>query len=206
MKRLFAQDYARYELRPFPSSEKAEKELKPVIDSKGYPEWPEFEEFGDMKQLGSWVVEEDFMKSLAIAYRYDGDNGVVFNFPLFIVKNFEEPMSGGWIVNRLYFKDHNLRDIGYNLLYTTSASRWVDGYFAIGFEYDAYDTQDGQEHQWHFVTEPGVKVRANIKHSKLSFLSKLGTDFWGLRFGVKYTGTWEFSELGYVVEIGAGVW
>ena len=203
---LFALDYARYELRPFPTSEKAADDLKPFIDSKGYPDWPEFEEYDDLAQLSSWVADEKFMKSLAIAYRYDGDNGIVFNFPLFIVKNFEESMSGGWIVNRLYFKDYKLRDIGYNLLYTTSASRWVDGYFAIGFEYDVYDTPDGQESRWLFVTEPGIKFRANLKHSKLSFLTKLGTNFWGLRIGVKYTGAWEFSEIGYVVEVGAGVW
>ncbi len=203
---LFAKPYARYELRPFPTSEKAEKDLKPFIDSKGYPDWPEYEEYDDLNQITSWFTDESFMKSLAIAYRYDGDSGIVFNFPLFILKNFEEPMSGGWIVNRLYFKDTNLRDIGYNLLYTTSASRWVGGYFAVGFEYDVYDISGGQESRWLFVTEPGIKFRANLKHSPLSFITKLGTDFWGLRIGVKYTGAWEFSEIGYVVEVGAGVW
>ncbi len=203
---VFAPRYAKYELRPFPTSEKAADDLKPFIDNKGYSDWPEFEEFDDFEQFSSWVSDEKFMKSLAIAYRYDGDNGIVFNFPLFIVKNFEEPMSGGWIVNRLYFKDYKLRDIGYNLLFTASASRWVDPYFAVGFEYDVYDTAGGTESRWLFVTEPGIKFRANLKHSKLKFLSKLGTDFWGLRIGVKYTGAWEFSQIGYVVEIGAGVW
>ncbi len=203
---VYVPKYAKYELRPFPTSEMAADDLKPFIDSKEYPVWPESEEMDDFNQFASWFSDESFMKSLAIAYRYDGDNGVVFTFPLFFVKNFEEKMSGGWIVNRLYFKDKNLRDIGYNLLYTTSASRWVDGYFAIGFESDAYDTPDGQERRWLFVTEPGIKFRANLKHSKLKFLTKLGTDFWGLRIGVKYTGAWEFSEIGYVVEIGAGVW
>lgn len=206
VKYLFGKDHARYELRPFPTSENAEKDLKPFIDDKGYSDWPEFEKYDDLEQLSSWFSDESFMKSLAIAYRYDGDNGIVFNFPLFILKNFEEPMSGGWIVNRLYFKDTNLRDIGYNLLYTTSASRWVDGYFAVGFEYDVYDISGGQESRWLFVTEPGIKFRANLKHSPLKFLAKLGTDFWGLRIGVKYTGAWEFSEIGYVVEVGAGVW
>jgi hypothetical protein len=203
---VYAPDYAKYELRHFPTSERAEDDLKPFIDSKGYPEWPELEEYDDMKQLTSWFVEESFMKSVAVAYRYDGDHGIVFNFPLFIIKNFEEPMSGGWIVNRIYLKDERLRDFGYNLLYTTSASRWVDGYFAIGFESDAYDTPEGQERKTYFVTEPGIKFRANLKHSPLSFITKLGTDFWGLRIGVKYTGSWEFSRIGYVVEVGAGVW
>ncbi len=203
---VYAPDYAKYELRPFPTSEKAEDALKPFIDSKGYPEWPELEEFDDLKQLSSWFVEESFMKSIGVAYRYDGDHGVVFAFPLFIVKNFEEQMSGGWIVNRVYFKDYKLRDVGYNLMYTTSASRWVDGYFALGFESDAYDTPDGQERRTLFVSETGIKFRAYLKHSPLSFLTKLGTDFWGLRIGMRYYGAWEFSNIGYVVEIGAGVW
>jgi hypothetical protein len=203
---FFAPDFAVYELRPFPNAEKAEKKLKPFIEDKGYQEWPEFETFGDIRHFSKWFVDERFMKSLAIAYRYDGDNGIVFNFPFFIVKNFEERMSGGWIVHRLYFKDKKLRDIGYNVLYTTSASRWVDGYFAIGFEYDLYDTPDGEESQWLFVTEPGIKFRANLSHSPLKFITKLGTDFWGLRIGVKYTGAWSFTDIGYVVEIGAGVW
>jgi hypothetical protein len=203
---VYAPDYAKYELRPFPTSEKAADDLKPFIDSKGYPDWPESEKFDDLKQFSSWFVDESFMKSIAVAYRYDGDNGIVFNFPLFIVKNFEEPMSGGWIVNRVYFKDYKLRDFGYNLLYTTSASRWVDGYFAAGFEIDAYDTAEGQKRETLFVSETGIKFRANLKHSPLKFITVLGTDFWGLRIGMKYTGAWDFSRMGYVVEIGAGVW
>jgi hypothetical protein len=203
---VYASGFAVYEIRPFPDSENAADDLKPFIDSKGYPEWPEHKLFDDMEQVSEWFIEESFMKSFSIAYRFDGDHGLSFTFPLFIVKNFEEPMSGGWIVNRIYFKDHKLKDIGYNLLYTTSASRWVDGYFAVGFEIDSWDTPDGREHKTLFVTEPGLKFRANLKHSPLSFLTKTGIDFWGLRFGVKYTGTWSFTDIGYVVEVGAGVW
>jgi len=203
---VYAPEYARYELRPFPTSEKAAPDLKPFIDSKGSPDWPEQEEYDSSKKIAAWFIDESFMKSIAVAYRYDGDNGVVFNFPLFLVKNFEEPMSGGWIVNRIYLKDHRLRDFGYNALYTTSASRWVDGYFALGFESDAYDSAEGQKRRTLFVTETGIKFRANLAHSHLSFMRKLGTDFWGLRIGMRYTGAWEFSRIGYVVEVGAGVW
>jgi hypothetical protein len=203
---VFAPDFAVYELRPFPGSEKAEESLKPFIDDKGFSDWPETEVFGDLKHLSGWFVDESFTKSLSIAYRYDGDNGIVFNFPFFIVKNFEEKMSGGWIVHRIYLKDEKLKDFGYNLLYTTSASRWVDGYFALGFEIDAWDTPDGRQHKSYFVTEPGIKFRANLKHSPLKFITKLGTDFWGLRIGVKYRGAWPTSDIRYVVEIGAGVW
>jgi hypothetical protein len=40
-------------------------------------------------------------------------------------------------------------------------------------------------------------------HSPLKFVTKL-TDFWGLRVGTKFTGFFDFSEIGYVIEVGAG--
>ena len=141
---VYAPDHAVYELRPFPGSAEADDDLKPFIDSKGYADWPEVEELSDLKQFSGWLVDESFTRSFALAYRYDGQSGVVLNFPLFIVRNFEVPMSGGWIVNRIYFKGSRLADFGYNLLYTTSASRWVDGYFALGVEIEGYDTPEGR--------------------------------------------------------------
>jgi hypothetical protein len=56
-----------------------------------------------------------------------------------------------------------------------------------------------------FVMETGMKLRANVSHSPMSFLGKL-TDFWGLLLGMKYSGFWNVSELSYVLEIGAGTW
>ena len=53
------------------------------------------------------------------------------------------------------------------------------------------------------MTETGVKFRFNIAHSPVSFLSKL-TDFWGVRFGIRYIGYKNFNQLGYAIEIGAG--
>ena len=50
-----------------------------------------------------------------------------------------DPVGGGWFVNRIYLKDVKLRDLSWNLLYTTSASPWFDGYFAVGWEWDKDD-------------------------------------------------------------------
>jgi hypothetical protein len=33
-----------------------------------------------------------------------------------------------------------------------------------------------------------------------------GRDFWGMRVGIRNVGTWEFEKIGYVFEIGNGVW
>jgi hypothetical protein len=203
---VYAPRCAKYELRPFPSSALAPDDLKPFIDSKGSPDWPEFVESGSFEQMTDWFVEERFMKSVGIALRYDGDYGISFTFPFFIVKNLEERMSGGWIVNRIYLKDHGLRDFGYNVMYMRSASRWVDGYFAAGFESDAYDIPGAVERKNYFVSETGIKFRFNLSHTPLSFLTILGTEFWGVRIGIKYRGTWEFDSIGYVAEVGAGVW
>ena len=112
------------------------------------------------------------------------------------------PVSSGWLVHRIYFKDHELRDFAWNLLYTSSASRWIDGYFAVGAEWD----DDGEKTTVRGMTETGLKFRGNIKTSPMRFLTKLGPDFWGLRVGIKYLGVWDFEQLGYALEFGAGSW
>ena len=128
-------------------------------------------------------------------------------FPLLIVKNVQDPLGGGWLVNRVYAKDKGLRDFGWLLHYTSSASRWVDGYFAAGWERDVVDESEGVTRVRNlFVTETGVKLRVNIHHTPLKFLAKLGTDFWGLRVGIRTVDIWDFDQIGYVIELGAGSW
>ena len=203
---VYAPHNAIYELRPFPHPDRAAEDTKlvPFIADKGDPGWPEVIQDTELHKFRNWVTAESFSKSLSIAYRYDGDNGVSLVFPLFILWNFESPLAGGWIVNRIYLKDDRLRDIAWNLLFTTSASRWIDGYFAAGAEWDK--NEEGRD-TW-FVMETGVKFRANIGHSPLKFLTKLGTDFWGARIGIKYSGynPWDFNSVGIALEIGAGSW
>jgi hypothetical protein len=110
----------------------------------------------------------------------------------------------------MYLKDTGLRDFGWLLHYTTSASRWVDGYLAAGWERDVADVVDMPEGATRvrnlFVTETGFKLRVNIHHTPLKFLTKLGTDFWGLRVGIRTVDIWDFDQIGYVIEFGAGSW
>ena len=191
-----------YELRPFPRPELAASDphLVPFIADKGSPDWPEIQDAAPLGVVSRALTEESFGKSLSISARMDGNLGVSFVFPLFIVKNFSDPVAGGWIMNRIYLKDKKLRDFGYNLLYTTSASRWIDGYFSVGFESDQGEDGEGREY---WCAETGFKFRANIRHSPLKFMSAL-TDFWGLRIGTKVDGLLPIEKMGIVVEVGTG--
>jgi len=203
---VYAPGYQQYELRPFPELAVAEASGDPSIIrfvDKGHPDWPDAQEAQTMDELTKWVDSEDFVNSLSFALRYDGDLGISFVFPLLILKNVNEPITGGWLVNRIYFKDTKLRDFGWNVMYTSSASRWLDGYFSGGLEVDVYDTTEGEMSRTGFVSETGIKLRGNISHSPISFLSFL-SDFMGLRVGIRYRGFENFDEIGYIVEFGAG--
>jgi len=205
----YASEYAQYTLRPFPSAEKAQPDLVHFIADKGDPDWPEVDVLTSWKELSGWIKDESFIKSLSIAYRYDGDSGLSFSFPFFIVKGLEDPMAGGYIVHRMYLKDKSMRDFGWMLHYTPSASRWIDTYLSAGVEWDVTDLPEGSENPTkttaYFVLETGIKFRVNMSHSPLKFLTKL-TDFWGVRVGIKNLGGFEIDKLVYVIEIGAGTW
>ncbi len=198
-------DGAVYYLREFPRPELAEydEHLYPFIEDKGDPDWPEVDEDVQFKSYTDWLYDGSARRSLSVAYRYDGDHGVSFVFPMFIVKNLEVKVTGGWLVQRVILSDYQLRDITWQGMYTTSASRWVDGYFAAGAK---WDKDDSGNRKTYFASETGLKFRANLGHTPLKFLKHLGTDFWGLRVGVKYLGAdaWSFDNIGYVIEIGAG--
>ena len=191
-----------YEVRPFPTMEEAmaggDESIRRFMD-KGYEDWPYVADDTGVDQLIKTLDGEQFFKSISVAARFDTDIGVSIVFPLFIVKHYNDPVSGGWILNRMYFKDANLRDVGWHLMYSPSASRWIDQYFSAGAE---WDWEDGKTTTW-FATEAGLKLRFSVAHSPLGFLSKL-TDFWGLRAGIRYRGYQRFSELGYVIEVGGG--
>ena len=203
-------EYVRYELRPFPASELAAGDphhLENFFKDKEVANWPEVRAVSTVSQFTNWLDAGQVVKSLSIAFMADGDIGFSFVFPFFIVKNLEEKTSGGFIVHRMYFKDHNLRDFGWQVMYAPSASRWVDTYFAAGAEYDREDDPDnpGQTvSEWDFVLETGLKFRANLGHTPLKFLPF--TDFWGVRIGIKNYGFFDIDKLTYVLEFGAGVW
>jgi hypothetical protein len=199
--------YPRYELRPYPRLAAARAHNDPSIMrfvDKGYDDWPEVDSETPAEEIVDWVSVDDFTKTFSVMARFDDDVGISMVFPLFLFRNFTEPMSGGWIVNRIYLKDHRLRDFGYNLMYMPSASRWIDGYFSVGLEVDKETDSAGvTRSNTAFTTETGMKFRGNVAHSPLSFLSSL-THFWGLRVGVRYKGYAHFDEIGYVIEVGAG--
>ena len=207
---VYALDNAVYQLRPMPGPEKAGSDEVLAHDMSGYysPGWPEVKSISTTKKFFDWWEAENFINSLAIAARFDNDElGISFSFPLLIVKNVEAPLIGGWLVNRIYLQDKKLRDFGYNILYTPSASRFFDPYFSLGFEIDKFDVEGTSEvdSRTDFVFETGIKLRGNVKFSPLKFLSVFA-DLWGVRLGIKNRGYMDIDQLTYVIEIGAGVW
>lgn len=207
---VYAPMNAIYALRPFPSAQNADPRLRHYIAEKGDPNWPREQVYTDLTRLQRWLAEAgSFVKSLSIAFRADGDPGISIIFPLFVLKHCQEPFGGGWIVNRIYFKDTDLRDFAWTVLYTKSASRWMEGYLSAGFEWDEewedINLPETFETSRNFVLETGIKFRANLTNTRLDFLTKL-IDFWGLRLGIKHTGFVNVDKLSYVIEIGAGSW
>ncbi len=215
--------HVEYSLRPLPAAELAltspgipEPEgLYRFMADKEKPGWPE-EKSADDPEWDEWFREGELVRSFGIALRLDGDVGVSFTFPLLIVKNFEDPLTGGFVVNRIYLKNHSPTDFGWQLLYTPSASRWLDGYLAAGLEVATYDIEQAPgdsippgasltETRTDFTLETGIKFRGQISGSPLGFLSFL-TDFWGVRMGIQNKGFFDIDRFTYVIEIGAGVW
>jgi len=212
---VYAVSNAIYELRPFPAASEAGDDalLHEKMAEKEKVNWPELEEVSSVEQANRWVGTGLALKSFSISLRADGDLGLSFVFPFFIVKNLEDPMTGGWLVHRMYLTDKNLRDFGWQIMYAPSASRWFDTYIGAGFELDKEDinppptdpdapttTLDAD-----FVLETGFKLRVNITKSPLKFLSFL-TEFMGIRAGIKNKGFFDINRLTYVLEFGAGVW
>lgn len=194
-----------YELRAFPTAEKADDHLAPFITGKGHPDWPDVKEVDTLEKFGDWVSDESWVRSFGVALRMDGNLGISFTFPLFLVKNFEDPLGGGYIVNRVYFTGDDLNEFGYTAIYTPSASRWIDFYTGMGFQTLTSTNPDGTTHtRSEFLYENGLKFRVNISHTPFKLIRYLGTDFWGLRFGIRFLGGFDIEGLGYVVELGSG--
>jgi hypothetical protein len=212
---VYAPRNAVYELRPFPAAAAAgdDELLHHKMAEKEKLGWPELDEVRSVKQANQWADAGLALKSFAISLRADGDLGFSFVFPLLIVKNVEDPMTGGFLVHRMYLKDDALQDFGWMLMYTPSASRWVDTYFAAGVEFDRTRVEPPptdpdaptRTTQTDFVMETGLKFRVNITKSPLKFLSFL-TEFMGFRAGIKNAGFFDINRLTYVLEFGAGVW
>ena len=117
-------------------------------------------------------------------------------------KHLQDPMTGGYIVQHMYFVDH-LRDFGWMAMYTPSASRWLDTYLSAGAEKDVRDSVGTTTKHWDFVFETGLKFRVNVDETPFKFLGHL-TPYWGLRMGIQNRGFFEINRLCYVIEFGAG--
>ncbi len=201
------QPHAVYQLRPYPSAAIAGNDhgLAHMIANHAVPGWPEVGGLHDTRQWAKWVNDGAALKSLSIAARLDGTTvGLSWVFPFFVVRHLEEPIAGGYIVQRMYLSDKGWRDFGWMAMYTPSASRWLDTYLAAGGEHDVEADSIGTETgKWDFVFETGLKFRVNVEHSPLKFLS-FATPYWGLRAGIKNRGFFDVNRLTYVLEFGAG--
>jgi hypothetical protein len=204
-RRTRGQTLATYELRPFPAREAAGDDhgIGHLMDGKTITE-PRSGSLASPQQVLRYYHSRTALKSLSINARYDGDMGFSFVFPFFIVKHLMEPMTGGYLVQRMYLKDEGLRDFGWQLMYTPSASRWLDSYFAVGAEQD--DEQlpgQAESHDWEPTFETGIKMRVAVEHSPLPFLAKL-TPYWGIRAGIINRGAFQVQNIRYILELGAG--
>ena len=195
-----------YELRPFPPLRMAgdDHNLHHLMEDKSKDVWPEESALRDAKRWGKAIEEGGVLKSLSIAFRADGELGLVWSFPFFIVKHLEEPMTGGYILQRMYLMGAAPNDFGWTALYTPSASRWLDTYISLGGEHHySRDTGAPTNPRWDFVMETGIKFRVNMTYTPLKFLTVF-TDYWGLRVGIKNRGFFDIDHLTYVLEFGAG--
>ena len=196
-----------YTLRPWPTAERADSDLVHYIADKGDPDWPEIKPNTDLQNFERWLRDESWAKSWALAVRGANDDfGLSLAFPLLIFKNVQDPLAGGWFVHRIYVQGADWEDYGWLINYSPSASRWFDGYFAVGLEWD-YQVVDGvASRERYTVTESGIKLRFDITRTPLRFMRNLGTSFFGLRAGIQFRGVWSFDNIGYVFEFGAGSW
>ena len=203
----YVPENAIYALRPWPRAEEADSHLVHYIADKGDPDWPEVVPDTDLQNLERWLGDESWAQSWALAVRGANDDlGVSLAFPLLIFKNVQDPLAGGWFVHRIYFQGSELEDFGWLINYSPSASRWFDGYFAVGMEWDKQVVDGVSSTKRYTVTESGIKFRVDLLRTPLKFLGKLGTTFWGFRAGIQFRGVWSFDNIGYVFEFGAGSW
>lgn len=195
-----------YELRRFPTlaSAQDDHQLAHLMRDKVVENWPVEGGFSSKKRWRAEVDQGAVIKSLSISYRYDASSGLVWSFPFFGLKHLEDPVRGGYVLHRMYVQGDNLRDFGWMLLYTPSASRWRDTYLSAGAE-NAHtsDSTGAISGEWAFVFETGIKYRININETPFKVLHHL-TDYWGLRMGIKTRGFPSVDRLGFVLEFGAG--
>lgn len=209
---IYSYDNAVYQLRPMPSPDLAKTKLLHHDMESYYIEFtPVISERSTTDSFFDWFFDGNFINSIGISYRADESSGISVCFPLLVVKNVEAPILGGWLVNRMYAEGYHLSTFGYNILYTPSASRFLDPYLSFGIEVnkdyitDSAGTVTNTDFNTDFAFETGIKIRGNVTYSPLKFLAVF-SPLWGIRLGIKNKGFMAIDHLNYVIEVGAGVW
>ena len=201
-----------YDLRPLPlvstaaaydAEQGGGSHLQNFLVDKEVPNGPEVNNITTMTEAFGWVDAGALKRSFSVAAYTDGRWGVSWSFPFFVGKNLQIPMSGGYILHRMYAKGHKFRDFGWTAMYANSASRWADTYMAAGVEWRDVGFDGAVDIEPDFVLDMGFKFRGQVGKSPLSFLTVLN-EFWGVRLGIKNYGMSDIDELTYIMEIGAG--
>lgn len=188
-----------YTLRPMPKSYNAYKYPALQKDMEDYVEndWP----FVTQKS------ESNFFKNFYASFRQDS------HFPGFSILNAfgdELPYLGGWICFKQdiqlksfeNFFNTNSATYTPSFLYTPSASRFFDQYFAVGWKMNYLGNFKFKPED--VVFEYGFKIRLNTKFmpQPIKFLSNFH-DLWGIRIGIKNTSI-HLNNFNFVFEFGAG--
>ena len=189
--------------------ERIAEAVREAISMVSYdPEWPRIIGYSEFENLGRTIYDDVFTRSYGLGFRYDGYPKIYMTLPLLILRNVEAPVIGGWfawaIDTNAGTLDRGFKRFGQRLMYTPSASRSIDYYGAIGYEYQYHDEPDTSYYKTDFVFEVGMKIRGSIAKTPLSFMKRLGTDFWGIRFGIRSYGFHDFKTARFIGEIGMG--
>ena len=193
-----------YELRPYPSSTLATDEtLRHKIQEKETLEWPVVTSSPTLKPMIAALAEGRELKPFSAAYRVDGQQGIALSFPLLVLKNVPEPLTGGYLVNRIFLRGSKPVDFGWQVMYTPSASRWFDQYLAAGVDVIRTIQDDGSDRtESAFAAETGFKFRFRAPLRALEGVMP----FWGIRMGVRSRGALDIEGLTFIFEFGGGVW
>ena len=200
-------EQATYELRPYPASSLAtDPALRKKIVEKETAAWPIVSSSATFAPVVDALAEGRELKPFSLAYRIDKGQGIAVSFPLLVLKNVPEPLTGGYLVNRVFVRgDSSERPatLGWSIMYTPSASRWFDQYLSAGVDMARNKRFDDTiEYDTDFVAEVGFKFRFRAPTRAFAAL----TPFWGVRLGVKSVGALDIDGLSFIFEVGGGVW
>ena len=190
---------------------KAARKLFELLDGKGFCTGEEIvnpSEFGHRLARFLNTIspgpknEYGFMSEwqrLSFSYRHDGGPGLSGIVPL----GLEVPSIGGWLVGKIdaTISDWNgkapdrVRLLSVNMMYSPSASRFADWYYAVGPQRSSED----RTVRWTAAQELGVRFRFALLRSPLF-------KFYGGRIGLRTDSVTRPRNTRLVFEVGAGSW